>query len=94
MNVYANQVVRVKWNRYTTSSFKISNGVKQGGVLSPVLFTLYIEELLIRLKQSGVGCYIGHMFAGAFGYAVNVSLLSPTRKSMNLMLRILRGSMA
>ncbi len=88
VNVYTNQVVRVKWNRYKTSAFKIWNGVKQGGVLSPVLFTLYIDELLIRLKQSGLGCYIGHTFDGAFGYADDVNLLSPTRKSMNLMLRI------
>ncbi len=45
-------------------------------------------ELLIRLKKSGLGCYIGHIFVGAFGYADDVSLLSPTGKSINLMSRI------
>ncbi len=83
--VYTNQVSRVKCNRYTASSFKVSDGVKQGGVLSPVLFTLYIDELLLRLKKSGLGCYIFHIFAGAFGYADDVRLVSQTRKSMNLL---------
>ncbi len=71
----------MKWNQYTTNTFKVSNGVKQGGILSPVLFTLYIDELLIRLNKSGLGCdichcYICHIFAGAFECADDVTMLS------------------
>ena len=36
----------------------VSNGVKQGGVMSPILFIIYMDELLIKLIVSGVGCYI------------------------------------
>jgi len=32
------------------------NGVKQGGVLSPVLFCLYTDGLLVALSKAGVGC--------------------------------------
>ena len=32
--------------------FSLSNGVKQDGVLSPILLTLYIDKLLIRLKHA------------------------------------------
>ena len=38
-----------------------TNGVKQGGVLSPRLFSVYIDELLTRLKHSGYGCMVGHV---------------------------------
>ena len=41
--------------------FSVSNGVKQGGVLSSMLFSLYIDQLLVilqKLKQLGVGCHI------------------------------------
>ena len=35
-------------------------------------FALYIDELLTRLKCSGYGCMIGHIYCGAFGYADNL----------------------
>ena len=41
------------------------NGVKQGGVLSPILFCLYMNVLLDRLSKSGVGCFVGNHSSGA-----------------------------
>ena len=38
--------------------FQSLMGVKQGGVISPVMFNLYLDNLLISLKQSGLGCHI------------------------------------
>ena len=73
--MYINQVVRIKWDYYihVSSTFRVSNGVKKGGVLSPVLFNKYMDELLGRLKRYDLGCYIGHVFARAFGYADDIS---------------------
>ena len=39
------------------------NGVKQGGVLSPVLFAVYTDVLLLRLQESGIGCHMGGHYA-------------------------------
>jgi len=42
--------------------FSVKNGVKQGGVISPVLFYIYIDKLLLELIKSGFGCFIGEVF--------------------------------
>ena len=57
----------VKWGDEKSASFLISNGVKQGGVISSLLFSLYVNELFLLLKKSGLGCHVGSTYAGAFG---------------------------
>ena len=55
---YKNQSCTVKWDSWVSSPFGVSNGVRQGGVLSPVLFTVYLHELLQRLSHLDIGCHI------------------------------------
>jgi len=38
-------------------------------VMNPVLFCIYIDDLLTQLSLSGVGCYIGSNFCGVLDYA-------------------------
>ena len=35
-------------------------------MLSPVLFCVYLNELLLALSADKVGCYIGNIFVGAY----------------------------
>ena len=85
---YSMQKCQVKWSKNVSTKFDVSNGVKQGGVLSPVLFTIYMDVLLERLRRSGSGCYIGNVFMGAFGYADDIILLAPTRSAMDSLILI------
>lgn len=86
--MHVKQEIRVKWDKHLSDTFQAKNGVKQGGILSPILFCLYTEELLIELKSSGVGCHIGQTFVGAIGYADDISLQSPTISGLNIMLKV------
>ena len=52
--MYTNQQLFVKWNNTFSSSFCVSNGVKQGGVLSPILFNVYLDVLLLIYKNQGL----------------------------------------
>ena len=83
---YTCQSSRVKWGNTLSAEFPITNGVKQGGVLSPVLFTVYMDDLFISLSKSGAGCYIGQQLIGAFGYADDVIPVAPSKRSLNILL--------
>ncbi len=60
-------------------------------MLSPILFGMYIDELLSRLKQSGYVCMVGHLFCGALGYADDVSILAPSLYALRRMCDICSG---
>ena len=47
---------------------------------------MYIDDLFAQLRSSGVGCYVGDTYAGAFGYADDLVLIAPCLSSMNLMI--------
>lgn len=85
---YTLQLCRMKYCDSMSDLFKVSNGVKQGGVLSPLLFTVYVDELLSNLAQTGFGCHIGNMFTGALCYADDIMLLAPTRFAMRKMIDV------
>ncbi len=86
--IYMNQTCVVKWCSSVSSEFTVGNGVKQGGVLSPRLFNIYLDVLLINLEKSGVGCYIGKTYMGSFAYADDIVLLSPTVSSLYSQLKV------
>ena len=88
MFMYFNQSLTVKWGTCNSDSFIATNGVKAGEIISPILFCIYIDDLLLELKKSGFGCYIGVNFIGALCYADDIMLLSPTVVGMKNMLLI------
>jgi len=54
INKYTRFKLRVRWNGKCSEVFSVCNGVKQGSILSPILFCIYIDVLLERLKQASV----------------------------------------
>ena len=73
--------MRVKWGHTVSNYFTVRNGVKQGDVLSPLLFAIYTDSLLIRLEKSGVGCHMGGHFTGSLVYYVDYITLLFTSMS-------------
>ena len=52
--LYKEQNIRVRKNSTFSELFSVSNGVKQCGVLSPILFSLYLDKLLVELRELGI----------------------------------------
>ena len=65
----------------------ISNGkARQGAILSSILWAVYADPLLQRLRDLGLGAHVAGLFMGAVCYADDVLLIAPTRTAMQRML--------
>ena len=78
----------MKWNGAQSEPFKLSNGVKQGAVISAPLFAIYINPLINDLQQSKKGCYIGNICANAFAYADDIVILTPSCNALRSLIKI------
>ena len=87
LDSYTRQYAYMRWNNCMSTPIKMENGVKQGGVLSPTLFCIYFDELLRRLRETDVGCHVGHMSYSAFGYADDLVLLSPSIHGIEILVK-------
>ena len=76
----------VKWGDGRSSQFSISNGTRQGAVLSPIFWSVYTDPLLKRLRALGLGAHVAGLFMGTVCYADDVLLIAPTRSAMQRML--------
>ena len=87
LDSYTRQYAYMRWNNCMSTPIKMENGVKQGGVLSPTLFCIYFDELLRRLRETDVGCHVGHMSYAAFCYADDLLLLSPSIHGLEILVK-------
>ena len=61
----------------------MSNGIKQGGILSPELFNIYVDVLSTTLNEKYIGCSLKDKVVNHLYYADDLVLVSPTASGMN-----------
>ena len=86
MVMYLFQKANVRWNQAFSEVFKMVNGVKQGAVLSAILYCIYVNGLFERLRSRKSGCWMGSTYLGIMGYADDNFLLAPSRDALQNML--------
>ena len=88
INWYTNQTAAVSWATILSASCNVCNGVRQGGVLSPVLFSIYIDDLSVSLSSTTAGCLLGRSLISHFFYADDVVLFAPSAKGLQRLLDV------
>ena len=86
MNMYEEQYGWVRWGNAKSDIFRITNGTRQGAVLSPAFWAIYCDLMIKELRQLGVGAHVAGIFMGAACYADDVVLIAPCHQAMQLML--------
>jgi hypothetical protein len=76
----------VRWNGCVSDRFSLRAGVRQGGVLSPILFNLYVNDLIVQLEECDLGCHVGKKIYGCIMYADDILIMSPSVVELQSML--------
>ena len=85
---YRDQQANVRWNDELSRYFGITNGVKQGAILSSILYCVYTNGLFEELRRRKVGCFVGSTYVGVIGYADDLFLMSPSLDGLQEMLKV------
>ena len=78
----------VKWGKVDSEYFNVLNGVRQGGILSPKLFAIYVVDLSHELILCKSGCYIDDQCMNHVMYADDIRLMAPSAISLQKMLDV------
>ena len=85
---YINQTMCVKWGSCISRYFYVSNGVRQGGILSPKLYSVYVDDLSDYLVKSQIGCHIDSLCVNHVMYADDICLMAPSPAALQKLINI------
>ena len=85
---YSKVYVVVKWKMSLSHAVKLNAGVRQGGILSPYLFAVFVNNVLEKLSKCKLGCHVKSICCNALMYADDLLLLSISMTDLRAMVNI------
>ncbi len=87
--IYNDVSCGVRINGVTTDFFKVSSGLKQGCLLSPLLFNLFLNDLSQVIKNCGRGVNIEDKIISLLLYTDDLCFICDSEEGLQEMLNIL-----
>ena len=84
----------VRWNGITSDFFKLKCGIRQGGVLSPHLFAVFIDDIIKTVGKRNIGCKSYQLCASIFLYADDILLMAPSVQCLQKLINIVENDLA
>ena len=81
---YQRQSICVKCGKRTSEYFSIINGVRQGGVLLPQLFAIYMDDLSVCVTQ----CHLNETVTNHVMCADDICLMEPSAIALQKILNL------
>ena len=81
-----NQTAYVVHNNCKSEPQKIGNGVRQGGINSPLLFNFYLSQMVKELCDLKIGCKLGLQYYPLIAYADDLVVMAPSQSALQKLL--------
>ena len=81
----------VRINGIKTDWFDVGLGLKQGCLISPILFNLYVNDLANDIKDAGIGVKCGDDLVSVLLYADDICLIAESEQELQKLLDILNS---
>jgi hypothetical protein len=85
---FASSTSCVKWLTSVSRFYNLRAGVRQGGVLSPLLFAIFIDDLVAKVIDENVGCFVSSVCVSIILYADDILLIAPTITGLQRLLTV------
>lgn len=85
---YKQQSIVVRWGNHFSKPFTTSSGVRQGGILSPLLFSVYMDGLSDELNCMNIGCYAGNFCINHIMFADDLCCICPSIKGLQKLVNV------
>ena len=85
---YSKQLFFVRWASAVSNPFNVSNGVRQGSIISPKLSAVYVDDLSTKIQSARAGCYLVNTVINHLFYADDLVLICPSAKALRKLIGI------
>lgn len=88
-SLYTDCLYSVRLNGHMTEWMEASSGLRQGCILSPLLFNLYVNDLAVVIENANRGIPVGEGRVSILMYADDIALLSEDANDLQELLNCL-----